>query len=155
MCLGKFWSQNLQGRGQVTDLGVNGRVTLKWEDTDWIHLAREMNHWQGLADRVVKIPVLWKKGYLSTSWATDSFSRKILLMEVSQRYRWLKTARHYISSEYVFLVDSAFSIYVFVSDPKHKPDTLVTLLQTFAHFQCFCFCSHTNMPSNFPFSIVC
>jgi len=51
------------------------------------------------------------------------------------------SAGHYtcICSENMFLVDGAFSIYVFVSSPKHKPDTLVTLLQTFAHFQCFYF----------------
>jgi hypothetical protein len=42
----KFWLENLKGRNHSEDLGVDGRIILKWisnkmESVDWIDLAQD------------------------------------------------------------------------------------------------------------------
>jgi hypothetical protein len=48
-CVQSFGPKHLKGRGHLEDLRVRGRMIINWnflrEDVDWIHLARDRDHW--------------------------------------------------------------------------------------------------------------
>jgi hypothetical protein len=59
----KFLWEVLKGRDYLKDLGIDGRIILKWifkeirlEAVDWIHLA-DRNSWQALVNTVMNILV--------------------------------------------------------------------------------------------------
>jgi hypothetical protein len=51
-CIAGFWWEELMDRDHVEDLGVDGRIILKWiskyrgGSTDWIHMAPDRDRWQ-------------------------------------------------------------------------------------------------------------
>jgi hypothetical protein len=59
----KFWFEILKERAHSEDLGVDGKMILKWilEKRGWgvdcIHLAHNMNRWWALANTVMNLLV--------------------------------------------------------------------------------------------------
>jgi hypothetical protein len=56
--------ENLKGRGNSDDLGVDGRIIVimdlrevKWEGVDWIHLDQDRDQWRALVNTVMKLRV--------------------------------------------------------------------------------------------------
>jgi hypothetical protein len=39
----------------LEDLGIDGRVILKWELVDWIHLVQDRDQWQTCANTVINV----------------------------------------------------------------------------------------------------
>jgi len=55
----KFWSENLRGRGNSGDLGVDGDILecilgKHGEGVVWIHLAQDRDNWHALVKAVRK-----------------------------------------------------------------------------------------------------
>jgi len=55
----KFWSENLEGRVHLEDLGIGGKVVLEWilwkmgwERVDWIHLAQDGGQWRAFVNSI-------------------------------------------------------------------------------------------------------
>jgi hypothetical protein len=52
---------SLKGGDHWEDLGVDGRITLRWiigfGDVDWIHLAEDRNRWRVLVNTVMSLRV--------------------------------------------------------------------------------------------------
>ena len=60
-CIQGFGGGNLRERGHLEDLGVYGRVILKWifekwdEGMDWIDLAQNRDRWWALVNAVMNL----------------------------------------------------------------------------------------------------
>jgi len=59
-----FWWGNLKERDLMGDLGVDGRIILRWiirkwdvGDMDWIELAQDRDRWRALANAIMKFRV--------------------------------------------------------------------------------------------------
>jgi hypothetical protein len=58
-----FWWGNLREGDHLKDLGVDGRIILKWvfekweEDMDWNDLAQDRDRWQAFVNVVMKLRV--------------------------------------------------------------------------------------------------
>jgi hypothetical protein len=56
-----FWRGDLRDRGHLEDLGVDGRIILKWFLKKWdggmncIDLAQDMIRWRALVNAVMKL----------------------------------------------------------------------------------------------------
>jgi hypothetical protein len=53
-------SENLKGRNQLKDLGVNGKTILEWilgKYLDWIHVDQDRDQWRVLVNTVVNLRV--------------------------------------------------------------------------------------------------
>jgi hypothetical protein len=64
-----FWSENLKGRGNSEDLGVDGNIILQWilreigwEGIDWMHLAEDRDGCQVLVNTIMNLRVSSKVG---------------------------------------------------------------------------------------------
>jgi hypothetical protein len=68
-----FWWANLRERDHLEDLGVDGRITLKWTfkkwsgGIDWIYLAQDRDTWRARVNAVKSIRVSCNAGNLLTS----------------------------------------------------------------------------------------
>jgi hypothetical protein len=57
------WLEIHKGRDHLENLGIDGRIILKWilgkhfESVDWIHLAQDRDHLVGSCDMVMKLGV--------------------------------------------------------------------------------------------------
>jgi hypothetical protein len=51
----KFWLESLKGRDHSEDLGVDGRIILKW--TLGIHWAQERDQWRTFMNTVMNLRV--------------------------------------------------------------------------------------------------
>jgi hypothetical protein len=62
-----------EGRNHLRDLGVDGRIILKWvlqkwdEDMDYIHLAEDRYRWRALVNAVMNLRVTYNAGNFLTS----------------------------------------------------------------------------------------
>jgi hypothetical protein len=58
-----LWLENLQGRGDSEDVGVDGRITSEWilkklvEGMDWIHLPKDRDQRWDLVNTVMNLQV--------------------------------------------------------------------------------------------------
>ena len=59
-----FWWGNLRERDHLEDLGVDGRIILRWVfrkwdggGMDWIDLAQERDRWRALVHAVINLRV--------------------------------------------------------------------------------------------------
>jgi hypothetical protein len=61
--LAGFWWGDVRARDDFEDLGVDGRITLKWiikewnEGVAWIELAQDRGTWQAVVNAVVNLRV--------------------------------------------------------------------------------------------------
>jgi hypothetical protein len=67
-----FWSETLNGRNNLGDLGVDGRIILKWrdigsEDVNWIYLAQYSVWWRFLVKEIKKLQDPYKVGNVFTT----------------------------------------------------------------------------------------
>jgi hypothetical protein len=62
----KFWLKNLKEGDHIEDLGIDGRVILKWilaklgggkKGVDWMHLTQDRDQRQVLVNMVMKLKV--------------------------------------------------------------------------------------------------
>jgi len=58
----QFWSEILKGRDHSEDLGVYGRIILKWiiecgEGMDWMRLAQDRDQWGAVVNTVMNLRV--------------------------------------------------------------------------------------------------
>ena len=89
-------------RYQLEDLGVDGRIILRWlqemgwEDMDWIYLAQDRKRWRTLVNAVMNLRVLIKcrRGGSLISWSTIRFSRRTLLQQKNAAFVENGTATH-------------------------------------------------------------
>jgi len=57
----RFWRGNLREIDNVEDLGVNGRIILRWilrkwdGGMDWIDLAQDRDRWQALVNMIMNL----------------------------------------------------------------------------------------------------
>jgi hypothetical protein len=59
-----LWWGKLRGRGHLKDLGIDGRILLKWifkkcdeGSMEWIYLAQDRDSWQTLVNAVRNLRV--------------------------------------------------------------------------------------------------
>jgi hypothetical protein len=58
-----FWWENLKERGQLEDLGVDGKIILKWifgkwnGVIDWIHMTRDKDKSRALVNAIMNLRV--------------------------------------------------------------------------------------------------
>ena len=85
-----FWWGNLAERDHLEDLGVDGRIILRWIFRKWdvegmgsIELARDRDRWRVLVTAVMNIRVPYKAGDFLTGCETVRCSRKNKLHGVS------------------------------------------------------------------------
>jgi hypothetical protein len=52
-----FWWGNLRERDHLKDLGVDGRIILKWILEKWIDLAEDRDRWQALVNALMSLQV--------------------------------------------------------------------------------------------------
>jgi hypothetical protein len=68
-----FWWGNLRERDHLEDLGVDGRIILRWifrkwgGDMDWIDLDQDRDRWRALVNAVMKFHVPYNEGNFLTS----------------------------------------------------------------------------------------
>jgi hypothetical protein len=79
------------GEDHFKDLGVDGRVMLKWilkevgwEVMDYIDLAEVRDKWWTVVNMAMNLQVSENVGNFLTSWRTVSFTRKTLVHGVGQ-----------------------------------------------------------------------
>jgi len=76
--------ENLSERYHLKDLGIEGRVILKWlfkkwdVGMDWIHLAQDRLRWRALVNVVMNVRVPENEGTFLTSLRPASFSTRTL-----------------------------------------------------------------------------
>jgi hypothetical protein len=70
--------------------GIDGRIILKedlgkiaCDNVDWFYLVQNRNQRRGLVNTVMNIRIQYKVRNFFNSWATISFSRRTLIIEVS------------------------------------------------------------------------
>jgi hypothetical protein len=44
-----------EGKNNLGDLTIDGRIILKWKGVDWIHVAHDRSQWQALVNMVMNI----------------------------------------------------------------------------------------------------
>jgi len=56
----KFWSENLNGRGHLQGLGIDGDIILEWifRELEWeaverMHLAEDRDQWRALVNTIM------------------------------------------------------------------------------------------------------
>jgi len=65
-----FWLQNLKGRGQCEDLGIDGKISEQilvetgWEGVDWMHLSQDRDWLQALVNTVQPLGSIKCRGFL-------------------------------------------------------------------------------------------
>jgi hypothetical protein len=59
-----FWSENLKGRDQLEDIGIDGennirmdRREIEWKGVDWIHVAQDRNQWRTVVNTVMNLRI--------------------------------------------------------------------------------------------------
>jgi hypothetical protein len=59
-----FWLENLKGRDQLEDLGMDGKINIRidlreiwWEGLEWIHLAQDRDQRRVLVNTVTNLRV--------------------------------------------------------------------------------------------------
>jgi hypothetical protein len=52
-----FWWGNPKERDHLEQLGIGGKVILKWEGVDWIHVAQDRDKWWVLVSMVMNLQV--------------------------------------------------------------------------------------------------
>jgi hypothetical protein len=68
-----FWWGGLRERGHLEDLGIDGRLILKWiiknwdGDMDWIDLVQDRERWRTLVNAAMNTRISLNVGNFSTS----------------------------------------------------------------------------------------
>ena len=68
-----FWWENLRERDFLGDLGVDGRILLRWifrkwdGGTDWIDLSQDRDRWWALVNAVMNLPFPHTAGTFSNT----------------------------------------------------------------------------------------
>jgi hypothetical protein len=78
-----FWWGNVRERDQLEDLGVDGRIILRWIYRKWTDLTQDRDRWRALVDALTKLRVPLNVRNFLTRLRTVSFSGRYLLRAVS------------------------------------------------------------------------
>jgi hypothetical protein len=84
-----FWWGNLKERGHVEDVGIDGRVILKWILRKWDAgmdlscVAQARNRWPAVVKAVMNLWIAQNAENIVSSCRTTSFSRRSLLHGVN------------------------------------------------------------------------
>jgi hypothetical protein len=63
-----------EGKNHSEDLGIDGKIKLKWGCVYWIHVAQDSDTWRALVNTVMNLWVPYTARNFLSRWATANFS---------------------------------------------------------------------------------